>query len=59
MTGFVVSSTKLQNWYELRVHVPVFDGIDLEFSEVTTLDVEFEDADVPEALRRIRKGSKK
>ncbi len=59
MKGHVVQTAKHAGWYEVVVHVPVFEGIDGSFSDTFNFDVAFDDAVAPAALKLIEKGSKR
>ena len=58
MKGHVVQSIRVAGWYEIVVHLPTVEGINVDFSDTIDFDVTFEDRDGPEALRLMQKDSK-
>ncbi len=59
MKGHAVRSVKHSNWYEVTVHIAVYDGIEMQFQDTIEFDTKFDDSIATEALRLIGKGSKK
>lgn len=59
MKGLVVQTVKHASWYEVTVHVPVYDGIDLNFCDTVDFDTTFQDKDVKTVLKLMERGSKR